>query len=66
MYQYLLHRQYNFGLKYKPEIIERDNLFLPAGFDSLNLIEQLSMAANSVTEDMNRAPILYEDVIQMP
>jgi dynein light intermediate chain 1, cytosolic len=66
MYQYLLHRQYNFGLKYRPEIIERDNLFLPAGFDSPNLIEQLSKAAKIMSQDMNGKPILYEDVIQMP
>ena len=39
---------------------------MPAGFDSHNLIEQLSKAANIATEDINGKPILYEDVIVEP
>lgn len=65
-YQYLVHRLYSYDFKYSPEIIERDNLFLPAGFDSHNLIDQLSKAANIATEDVNGKPILYEDVIAEP
>lgn len=39
LYQYILHRLYNFDFIFKPEIVERDAVFLPAGFDSPNLIE---------------------------
>lgn len=37
-YQYWLHRLYNFNFLFKAEVLERENLFLPAGFDTPNLI----------------------------
>ena len=51
---------------FKPEIIERDNLFLPAGFDSLTLINELSKAAKIFDLDPSGNTILFEDVIKMP
>ena len=37
-YQYLLHRLYEFDFTHKSEVIERENLFIPSGFDTPNLI----------------------------
>ena len=37
--QYVFHRTLGYNFAHKPEIVEKDNLFLPAGFDSMNLIE---------------------------
>ena len=65
-YQYCVHRLYNFDFLFKPEIIERECLFLPAGFDSPNLIDQLSKAANILSVDQNGNQILFEDIIKRP
>ena len=41
LYQYINHRLYNYKFANKPQIVEKDSLFIPAGFDSLNLIKEL-------------------------
>ena len=37
-YQYWLHRLYEYDFLHKTEVLERENLFVPAGFDTPNLI----------------------------
>ena len=41
LYQYINHRLYGFNFATKPQIIEKDELFIPAGFDSLTLLREL-------------------------
>ena len=41
LYQYINHRIYKFKFDKKPQIVDKDELFIPAGFDSLNLIREL-------------------------
>ena len=42
LYQYMLHRLYEgYDFAVKPQIIEKDQLFIPSGFDSKNLIDEL-------------------------
>ena len=62
-YQYLLHRLYSYDLQYKAEVLERENLFLPAGFDTPTLINELSKGQVVSAE---RETLLYEDVIKKP
>jgi len=52
-----MHRLYNFDFTFKPEIVERDAVFLPAGFDSPNMIEQLCKAAKLASVDPSGNPI---------
>ena len=42
MYQYLNHRLYAYEFASKPQIVEKDELFIPSGFDSLTLIRELA------------------------
>lgn len=37
-YDYLLHRFYSFGLKDKAEVLARESIFIPSGFDSAHII----------------------------
>lgn len=39
LYDYLLHRLYNFDLKEKAEVLARESIFIPSGFDSPNIIK---------------------------
>ena len=41
LYQYILHRLYDFEFAFKPNLEEKDSLFIPSGFDSLAQIEAL-------------------------
>ena len=41
LYQYVNSRLYNYSFASKPQIVEKDELFIPSGFDSLNLIREL-------------------------
>lgn len=38
LYEYILHRAYAFPLKYKPEPVNEDSIFIPFGYDSPTLI----------------------------
>lgn len=63
-YQYLLHRLYDMGLTQRSEVIERENLFIPAGFDTPNLIQEL--VKGSMMVGPTGEPLLYEEVITIP
>ena len=39
LYEYLLHRLYKFDFTIKPNIIDKESYFIPAGYDSLNLLQ---------------------------
>lgn len=63
-YQYILHRLYDFDFPHKPEVIERENLFIPSGFDTPNLIQGL--VKDSILVGPSGDPLLYEEVITIP
>ena len=46
LYDYLMHRFYGFQLQHKPQILERDQIFIPSGWDSPNLIKQTDYLSN--------------------
>jgi len=60
-YQYILHRLYDCDNLFGPEVQERDNLFVPAGFDTPNLIEELVKGSLNVGPE--GTPLLFEEVI---
>ena len=63
LYQYVNHRIYNYGFATKAQIVEKDQLFIPAGFDSLNLISQLCPDAKFMTGP-DGTPLSFEDVLR--
>ena len=63
-YQYMLHRLYSYDLPHKAEVIERENLFIPSGFDTPNLINELVKSTTLVGASGD--PLLYEEVITIP
>ena len=48
-------------MKFKSEVIEKENLFVPAGFDSPTLIQEL-VKGNMFTSPTGE-PLLYEEVV---
>ena len=62
-YQYLLHRLYDMDFTHKSEVIERENLLIPSGFDTPNLIQEL---VKGMILGPNGETLLYEDVITIP
>lgn len=63
LYQYIGHRLYNFNFKQKPQIVEKDELFIPSGFDSLNLIKTLEKG-NVLNVGPDGKPLTYEEVLR--
>lgn len=61
LYQYILHRMFGFNMKFKSEVIEKENLFVPAGFDSPTLIQEL--VKGNIFTSPSGEPLLYEEVI---
>ena len=47
--------------KFKSEVIEKENLFIPAGFDSPALIQEL--VKGSMFTGPSGEPLLFEEVI---
>ena len=39
LYHYFMHRIYNFEFRYKPILDEKHKIFLPSGFDSIDMIK---------------------------
>ena len=60
LYQYMNHRLYGFNFATKAQIVEKDELFIPAGFDSLTLIREL--ASGSMFD--GGQPQSYEDYLR--
>lgn len=63
LYQYINHRLYDFGFAVKPQIVEKDQLFIPAGFDSLTLIRELC-SGSMFTSGTDGKPLSYEEVLR--
>ena len=63
LYQYINHRLYGFNFAVKPQIVEKDLLFIPSGFDSLNLIRDLCKS-NVLTQGPDGQPLSYTEVLQ--
>ena len=58
LYKYLLHRIYGIEFPHKSELNKKDSLFIPTGFDSINLI-------NELCKNMDDA-MLFEEVLKKP
>jgi len=58
LYSYILHRLYNFEFCHKPQVYEKNSIFIPTGFDSLTLINEL--CKDGFSDQM------YNDVIKKP
>lgn len=43
LYEYLVHRLYKFEFFSKPNIIDKESFFIPAGYDSLNLLNSFDV-----------------------
>jgi hypothetical protein len=52
------------GLPHRSEVLERENLFIPAGFDTPNLIQEL--VKGSMMVGPTGDSLLYEEVITIP
>lgn len=50
--------------RHSAEVIERENLFIPSGFDTLNLIQEL--VKGQMLIGPSGEPLLFEDVITIP
>jgi hypothetical protein len=60
-----MHRLYSFDFNFQANILEKDNLFVPSGFDSLKQIEALKKGIiGAVGPD--GLPLSFEDVITPP
>lgn len=58
LYRYILHRLYDYQFSCKSQVHLKDQLFIPTGFDSLHLIDELCKEANQGE--------LYENRIKRP
>ena len=63
LYQYFLHRLYQCEFAFKPNLEEKDNLFIPSGFDSVNQIEALKKGIIGAV-GADGQPLSFEDVIK--
>ena len=60
----MLHRLYEgFDFAVKPQIIEKDSLFIPSGFDTKNLIDELCRG-NLMIQRPDGTLQSYEDVLR--
>mmetsp|Transcript_22503 Transcript_22503/g.22222 ORF Transcript_22503/g.22222 Transcript_22503/m.22222 type:complete len:252 (-) Transcript_22503:25-780(-) len=57
-YNYIVHRLYGFKFSQKAQIIDRENIFIPAGWDSPNLIREMDYLGISEKQ--------YNDLLQKP
>lgn len=64
-YQYMMHRIYDFEFPFPANIEEKDNLFVPSGFDSLKQIEALKKGILGAVGPSGEA-LSFEDVIKPP
>lgn len=58
LYEYILHRAYDFPLRFKPEVVNEEAIFIPFGYDNPTLIQD-----SVVKTDVSRP---YNDVIPVP
>ena len=61
LYQYINHRLYNFNFAVKAKIIDRDELFIPSGFDSLTLIRSMTVESGVFVHKQTQS---YEDFLR--
>lgn len=53
LYEYILHRIYKFDFRHKPNTMDKDSYFIPAGYDSLSVLKNFDI--------QNELQLLYED-----
>ena len=64
LYQYINHRLYSFSFASKAQVVEKEELFIPSGFDILNLIRELCKGSGMLTTGSDGQPLSYEDVLR--
>ena len=67
LYDYILNRIYDTDFTYGSKIDDKEALFVPTGFDSPDLLEQMDLKrikAQKNTNDMDE--ILYNDIVKKP
>jgi len=53
LYDFLLHKFYDFGLKYSPEVIHKDSVFVPSGYDNPKILEEtFNFSETFIIEDL--------------
>ena len=52
LYEYIVHRLYNFRFKHKAQIITKDSVFIPSGWDSPDLIKETSYTTEKSLQDL--------------
>jgi len=57
-YEYMTHRFFGFDLKYKAEVIHKDYIFIPSGYDNEKLLTQ--------TFTTIKTNVMYEDIFIAP
>lgn len=53
IYEYILHRIYKFDLRHRPNLMDRDSYFVPAGYDSISTLKSFDI--------QNELSMLYEE-----
>jgi len=64
LYEYLLHRLYKFDFNLKPNIIDKESYFIPAGYDSLSLLKSFDIQNNLDQIYTERIGVLKAKVMQ--
>jgi hypothetical protein len=52
------------NFKFKAEVLEKENLFIPAGFDSPTLTQEL--VKGSMFQDPDGNPLMFEEIVVKP
>jgi dynein light intermediate chain 1 len=52
LYEYIVHRIYGFRFKYKPQIISKESIFIPSGWDSPALINETSYTTDKSLQEL--------------
>ena len=61
-YSYAMNRLYDFDFVSKPQVAEKEALFIPSGFDSLNLIRELCRG-NVLVQGADGSDLSYTEVM---
>lgn len=56
MYEYILHRLYNFEFNIKPNLSDKESFFVPAGYDSITTLRE-----SDINKELDKAYDLKTD-----
>jgi hypothetical protein len=60
LYDYILHRIYKFDLRHRPNIMDRDSYFVPAGYDSITVLKNFDMQNELMMLFEERVPAIKQ------